>query len=64
MIKPGDKVFLWSNMNIRGVVSEILFVKSNTWFTTGTAGTMMVVKFADDKGQIHQFPATDLMREE
>ena len=64
MIKPGDKVFLWSNMNLRGVVTETFHVKNNTWHTSGTAPTRMVVRLVDKDGVIHELPASELMREE
>jgi len=64
MIKPGDKVFLWSNMKLRGVVTETFHIKNNTWHTTGTAGTKMMVRLVDGDGTIHELSASELMREE
>jgi len=51
-------------MKLRGVVTETFHIKNNTWHTTGTAGTKMMVRLVDGDGTIHELPASELMREE
>jgi len=61
MIKPGDRVTLFSDMRRKATVISLERNKSTTWHVGGTAGsrTRALIKFDDDTEAV--FYTNDLM---
>tara|TARA_Y100000034_G_C6872791_1_gene398724 strand:+ start:1288 stop:1482 length:195 start_codon:yes stop_codon:yes gene_type:complete len=62
MIKVGDKVTLWENINKVGIVLEVFHKPVNTWFVGGTAGTKSIAKVQFEDETVEEVAVDRLMR--
>ena len=61
MIKPGDRVTLFSDMRRNATVVELKRKKSNSWFVGGTSDLKIEAKVEFDDGEVAVFPMNQLM---
>ena len=63
MVKVGDKVALFENMSVKGVVVDMQQQKSNQWMVGGAMQHIFIVKVKRDKdGSERSFRSDEVMR--
>ncbi len=61
MIKPGDRVTLFSDMRRNATVVELKRKKSNSWLVGGTADLKVEATIKFDDGEMAVFSLNQLM---
>jgi|TARA_Y100000593_G_scaffold92141_1_gene182828 hypothetical protein len=64
MIKVGDKVMVWNNMKMTGVVLELIEYDASLWFVGGTSNNIFYAKVDFGASDVHTLPVSELMRTE
>ena len=62
--KPGQRVYHYLQMHHPGVIIELKRVKSKQWLTEGTAQDRLMAVVKHDNGEVSNFWASDLRKED